>query len=803
MGDYQEREDDGLFRIGADIAAGPFNAIGKRGVRRKDGYEKVSGEAVYTRDVTLPGMLSARVLSSPYARARIIHMDTAKAQRLPGVRAVLRFDDAEVKGRRLNGSYCGPGWIYKDPAPWHMKPVHYVLGDESWYEGQPMGVAVAADTEDIAIQALKLIQIEWQELPFVLDPHAALKPDAPVLRPDAHSNLLEDPRQLLELGDVAKGFQAADTIIEFKARRRPHLWAGAEMPSVLARWRGANLEMWLHQQQPYHAKMLLAEWLNIPMSQIAVHSPYMGCSFGGRGNPADVSENGMNILATLLARKTRKPVKLLYDRRQTFFGESGDMMSAVFKVGAQKDGTITAVDIKCVFAVFMCTPGIEHFIDNTRIPNLRCEALTVDVSKGPAWWHRCEQLPNALCLTLVFDHVAAALGIDPIEVALKNDGYDGRDASHLSQYKKQHGFADRDSLKECSDAGRQAIGWEEKWHPPGTKKLPNGRMHGIAFTWDHAWDDVRGTGSAAVMIENDGTVSIIAQQTDLGVNPWTAYGQIVADELGVPLEDINFKPFTLDHGFALMSPDGSCNLCSNGYTVRKAARQAKKRLLELAAAKFGDVKPEDLDIEERRVYVKAEPARAKTIKEVTARAMPSFVSEGFWPEAPVIAWAWHCQGIFGESIATGRPRLCRQAHFMEIEVDTETGQIEIIKVVNVNDVGKAISPETVEGQMYGGTYMAVGRALTEELVWDPNTGVLLNRNLLDYKYATMNACGPIDTIYLETGLGHGPYGAVGVGEDCATVVPALISPAVYNAIGKWIDDFPITPDKVLKALGKA
>jgi len=803
MGDYQKLKHDGLFQIGADISTGRFKEIGKRGIRRLDGYEKVSGEAVYTRDVKLPGMLCARVLSSPYARAKIIHMDTTKAERLRGVRAVLRYDDAEVKGRMLNGSYCGPQWIYKDAAPWYIKPVHYVLPDEAWYEGQPIGIAVAADTEDIANEALRSVKIDWQQLPFVLDPEAALRSDAPVLRPDADSNLLQDPRQFLELGDVEKGFKEADTIIEFKARRSPHLWAGAEIPSVLTRWRGDNLEIWLHQQQPYHAKMLLAEWMKIPMSKISVHSPYMGCSFGGRGNPAEVSENGINIVASLLAGRTRKPVKLLYDRSQTFFGESGDMMVGTFKVGAQKDGTITAVDIKSKFAVFMCTPGIEHFIDNTCIPNLRCEAITADVSKGPAWWHRCEQLPNSLCLTLVFDHVAAALKLDPTEVTLKNDGYDGRDASHLARYKRKHGFPDRDSLKECIEAGKKAIDWDKKWHPPGTKRLGNGRMHGIAFTWNHAWDDVRGTGSAAVMIEQDGTVSIIAQQADLGVNPWTSYCQIVADELGVRIEDIAIKPFTLDHGFSLMSPDGSCNLCSNGYTVRKAARKARKMLLELAADKFGNVKPEDLEIADRVIYIKSDPERTKTIKEITARAVPSFVSEGFWTDAPVIAWAWHCQGIFGQSIETGRPRLCRQAHFMEIEVDTETGQIEIINVVNVNDVGKAVSPETVEGQMYGGTYMAVGRALTEEMVWDPNTGVLLNRNLLDYKYATMNDCGPIKTIFLETGLGHGPYGTVGVGEDSATVVPALIGPAVYNAIGKWIDDFPITPDKVLKALGKA
>ena len=152
---------------------------------------------------------------------------------------------------------------------------------------------------------------------------------------------------------------------------------------------------------------------------------------------------------------------------------------------------------------------------------------------------------------------------------------------------------------------------------------------------------------------------------------------------------------------------------------------------------------------------------------------------------------------------TGRPRLCRQAHFLEIEVDTETGKIEVKKLVNVNDVGKAVSPETVEGQMYGGSYMGVGRALTEEMIWDRKTGVLLNRNLLDYKYAAINDSGPIEAIYLETGLGHGPYGACGIGESTPTIVPAMFSPAVYNAIGKWIDDFPITPDKVLKALGKA
>jgi xanthine dehydrogenase molybdenum-binding subunit len=328
-------------------------------------------------------------------------------------------------------------------------------------------------------------------------------------------------------------------------------------------------------------------------------------------------------------------------------------------------------------------------------------------------------------------------------------------------------------------------------------------MHGIAFTWDHDWDDVRGTGSAAVLIQNDGSVSIIAQHSDIGLNPWTTYCQIVADELGVKYEEVEINPFDLNQGFALMSPDGSCNLGSNGYVVKKAAQKAKKMLLDLAAEKFGEgLSEDDLDVKDSIVFEKKNPDNRKPIADVVKMATPMLNAVVVWTEPPVLAWAWHTQGLWGESIETGRPRLCRQANFIEVEVDTDTGEVEVIKVVNVNDVGKAISPETVEGQMYGGTYMGLGRAFTEEMIWDPKTGVLLNRNLLDYKVATICDYPPAESVVIETGLGHGPYGSTGIGENTATMIPALLGPAVYNAIGKWVDDFPITPSKILKALGK-
>jgi CO/xanthine dehydrogenase Mo-binding subunit len=801
---YQDIRKNGTFSVGADKATISFKEIGKRGVRRHDGHDKATGRAIYTRDIILPGMVYARVMRSPYARAKILQMDTKKAAALEGVRTILRYDDPEIKGRQLNGSVIGTREIVGGDffEGYATKPVREILAREAFFEGQAVGAVVVADTAEIANEAIRMIYIEWQEYPFVLDQEEALKPDAPILRPDADSNRLENALDLMELGDIEQGFREADKIIEFKARRHAHLWAGAELPSVVAKWTGDDLELWNHVQQPYVAKRLLAEQLDLPLNRISIHSPYQGCSFGERCNPADFSINGMNVLAVLAAKKAQKTVKLLFDRGEKFYGESGDMMVSRFKVGIKEDGTITAVHLRNIFAVNMCTPGIEHFLDNTRIKNIRVDNLTADVSKAPAWWCRCEQLPNAFCLTLVFDHVAAELGMDPSEVALKNDGVEGHDMAYLSEYKVKNGFPDRDSLKECIEAGKRAIDWDNKWHRPGGRRLPDGRLHGIAFTWSHEWDDVRGMGSAAIQVESDGTVSIITQHSDIGVNPWTSYRQIVADEIGVPYEDVNIKAFNMDQGFALMSPDGSCNLVSNGFILKKAAGKAKKLLLDAAMEKMGVEGIERLDVEDGMVFDIENPENRKTIREIAYLSMPGFNAVGINTEPPVTAWSWHSQGNWGQANSTGRHRLCRQAHFIEIAVDTDTGSIDILKVVNVNDVGKAISPESVEGQMYGGSYMGVGRGVMEEMVWDEPTGVLLNRNLLDYKFATMLDLGPVDTIIVETGMGHGPYGTVGVGEDVATMMPALLGPAVFNAIGIWIDDFPITPDKILTALGK-
>lgn len=800
---YRDVKISGFYNVPADEPGIEFKNIGKRGIRRVDGAAKASGRAVYTRDVQVPGMLFARVMRSPYAHARILSLDTTRAEALPGVHTILRYDDPEIEGRTLNGSLGGPDRLAPSFSGYALKPESVILAREAWFEGQAVGAVVAAESEEIAQEALRLMKVEWEELPFIIDQVEALKPEAPVLRPGAESNRLQDFRgDLIEFGDVVVGFAEADRIIEFRAGRKPHLWAGAEMPSVLARWTGDRLELWNHVQQPYAVKMLLAEQLDIPLSRITMYTPYQGCSFGERCNPADFSINGMNTMAVLLAKQAGRPVKLLFDRAEKFYGESCDITEGSYKVGFKEDGSITAVEMTNIFAVSWSCPGIEHFIENTRIKHLRCRPIPVDVSLGPAWWDRCEHLPNALALTLVFDHVAVELGLDPTEVALINDGCEGRSMDWLSDQKVKNGFPDRDSLRECIERGKRAIDWDAKRHPPGAGKLPNGKLHGLGFTWSHEWDDARGTGSAAVWIEPDGSASIVAQHADVGVNPWTSYLQVASDELGIPLEQITIKPFDGDQIFSLMSPDGSCNLCTNAFVVRKAARKARAMLLDQATHKFPHCRPEELDVKDGFVFEIANPENRLPVARIAKLAMPMHNAVGTWTEPPLVGWAWHQAGIWGDAMDTGRPRFCRQAHFMEVEVDPETGLIEVTKVVNANDVGLAVSPESVEGQMYGGTIMGVSRGMLEEMVWDPGTGVLLNRDLLNYKVATILDCPGAETEIVETGMGHGPYGTVGIGEDVATMIPALLGPAVHNALGVWVDDFPITPQKVLKALGK-
>lgn len=789
-----------------------YNFIGRPGVRRLDGYEKASGRALYTIDIQLPGMLYAKFLTSPYPHARIKSMNTAKAEAYPGVRAVLRYDDPEIPDKLNLGG--------------HVPNYTTVFPHTAYFQGEEVGAFVAADTESIVDEALKLIEVEWEERPFVLDEQEAVKDGAPLANPELYpqSNIYNEGFFDVEKhGDVRRGFAEADVIVEFKAKRTANTWVGPERPCGIVRWNGEYPEVWLKQQHPLVSKNVIAGWFGgIPMNRIQLHCLYQGASFGGWSHCG--WNMGPYFCAALVAKRTGRPVKWIFDRREDFYGGEMDEGSYFVKVGAKKDGTITAVQGRAMmvnqwFPVF---GAFHHMGENTRIPNYDCKLDAIMVNKGPTFPVRCEQNSNALTLTLICERVAAALGMDPIEVALKNDGAEGQDMQWLNERKAKMGFPVRDSLRECVAIGKAAIEWDKKYHPPGTKRLPNGRMHGMAFTWTHEWEDSSGSSEIAIRIERrDGTANVLGMRCDIGVNAETAYCQIAADELGMKIEDVFYRPH-FDPGFFTMTPDSSTNLSVNGAAIRNAARLLKAKILDLATKPRGEtprgsfppafpgMRPEDLDIKDSVIFVKKDPSIRMSIADLVGPAggegpMCSVPEMGKGAQRssftePLFAYGWQVQqGAY----ASVRLRLCRQAHFMEVEVDDETGEVEVTKVVNVNDVGKVVSWEGCKGQQYGGSYMAVGRGRSEEVVHDPVTGVMLNGNLLDYKIATIEDIGCVDTHLVETGMGYGPYGTIGIAEDVATVVPSMIAAAVHNALGVWVESYPVTPAEVLKALGKA
>lgn len=790
-----------------------YTHIGKRGPRRLDGLPKASGKADYTMDVQLPGMLHMRFVDSPYPHAKIISMDTQEAEQLPGVHYVLRYDNPELPERASMGKVSG---LYGDPPP---------LSGIAHFEGEPIGAAVAAESEEIAEKALELIRIEWEPRPFNLDIIKAMEKDAPLSYPEMYpdsnywNNGLFD---VLTQGDMKKGFAKSEKVIEFEFVRRGHTWIGPERPCGVFQWKGDCPEVWVKQQRPHLVKKNMSTWYGgVPMNKIQLHCLYQGASFGGW---VQVPWNmGPLYCAGFVAKKTGRPVKYVFTRREDFYGGSMDGGTYRFKVGFNKDGTILAVEGTsiCENQIWPVFNPMNHLKESTRIPHLSGKCVSIWVNKGPTVPTRCEQLPTTLSLTAIFSRVASECGLDPIEVALRNDGEEGHDMAHLNKKKKKLGFAVIDSLKECVDKGKAAMDWDKKWHPPGSKKLPNGRMHGLGFTWTNEWDDSLGSSEMAIRIErNDGTASILAMGCDNGVDAENTYCRIAADELGFRLEDVHYNP-QVDTGFFRMSPDSSTNMSINGWAVRHAARILKKQILEAAVGPtaktqrgsfrpaFPDCKPEDLDIIESVIIKKSDPAERMKITDFIREAgqsgpLTSTESGGFrWAfTEPLFAYSYHVQ-VGSYNPVNPRPHMTRQAHFLEIEVDTDTGEIHIIKVVNVNDVGKAINPMSCEGQQYGGSIMGLSRGKFEEMIYDPATGVLLNGNLLDYKIATtLDVDAPIDTILVESGMGYGPYGSVGIGEDVGTVMTGLIGPAVHNAIGVWINDHPITPDKILAALGK-
>jgi CO/xanthine dehydrogenase Mo-binding subunit len=773
----------------------PENAkyIGKPGILRHDGYIKASGKALYSADKIIPGTLYARPLTSPYAHARIVSMDSKAAEALPGVRKVIRWDTPGII----------PGVIKNEASTYDL----------------PVGAMVIADSDLICNEALNLIRqnTEWEELPFSVDWDTVLDPNSPLIFPDQNpkSNLIYERK--ITFGDVEEGLQKADNILEWEKRDDIDSFMNAGSVQSLTNYDKSNntLEVIGNNQFPYQVTPIYLMMTGVPFYKIKEPDVWRAGTFGG-GSSTNLLAAQWSALASMYLDK---PVSFSYDGR--FERHAEDFGTTKITVGYNDDGTITAIK---VWNIQACE--LEDHIQKIN-KGLKCENLEITYLKAFSnigEGYACYKHGAYQCglHTEVLAHVAEELNMDPTELALINDGCYGHSMEWIKEnIKTKYGFdASRDSLKEVLAIGKEAIGWNDKWHAPGTKILPSGNYHGIGFSWQIAWhhrpDDSNARywdslerfdyGPIALRVMGNGNIKLTASLADVGINRQSTYAAIIADEVGVNIENVWIYP--ADEGtFTVRIGGGSRGLTSNSTLLIRAARKLKNQILETALyftdangkLYFESKTKEDLDIIDGEIFEIANPSNKFPLASMAAFQFVQNMNDKTNKSRELVVT--DAAPIIDPELKAYT--MCRQAYFMEVEVNPDTGRIIVNNLVVVNDVGKIISPETIRGQQLGGSYMGFGRSCTEELIWDSSTGVRLNDDLINYPAALIDDIpGKIDCYAIETGLGWAPYGMYGVAESAAAVGATLTRYAVHNAIGKWVN-LKTTPAKILKALGKA
>ncbi|MCX6028679.1 MAG: xanthine dehydrogenase family protein molybdopterin-binding subunit [Chloroflexi bacterium] len=767
---------------------------------RIDASEKTHGRAPYADDIiserTYPGLLYARVLRSPYPRARIVHLDTRAAARLPGVVALLTYQDPEVA--RLKPTNAG--WtdavdtVSYEKMMWRKFRDRRVLGDYATWAGDEVGVAVAAESEQIAEAALRLVAVEWEVLPFVLDPLAALQPGAPVIHPQiAEHNVLPPdpiggPDVFLVKGDVAAGFAAADVVLEMDTSHHNPTQGALDPWCCLAQWQDDRLTIVSNSYAADQTRMHVSQMLELPIHKVRVISKYVGGQFG-RG---DTGDQPFFLFTALLAKRAGRPVKFKHTRRDSFHDTR---QSALYhcKVGAKADGTITALHFKSigdigahadhsVFALKFAPAEIAEAA-LAPIPNIKMESYAVYTDRIPGCMMR--GVGNSqfnFIFGRMVDALAERLDMDPITLAIKNFGH-------------EWGSCPDKSLTAVLETGAERIGWREKRHKPGAGPLVEGvKQRGVGFSchpgWHAEWqEERRGQVQAKITLYPDGTVTLDAPtvETGTGSNTCNVLGCAEAlSFLGVRPEHITWvSTVDTDTGMRDCVQTDSAVAFLQSEVLAVAAQELKAKLLALAAPVLG-VMADQLTINEGRIGV---PGRTPECS--------VGVKELLWQGDLVPLSVMVSRQPAGQR--TGVPYI---ASFAEVEVDTSTGRTQVLKLIIINDCGTVMYASGAEAQQIGGQVMAIGEALTEEIVYDPVRGVPLNFNFIDYKIPTIADMPEIEPVLLEVWRGAGEYGACGIGEGTLTCTPRAIANAVYNAIGARIDDIPITPEKVLRALGR-
>jgi xanthine dehydrogenase YagR molybdenum-binding subunit len=732
---------------------GKTNVIGKARPRI-DAYERVSGAAIYPSDVLMANTLYGAVLRCPHPHAVVKKVDTKKAEAMPGVRSVISASTPEADLR----------WPYS-------KDLGAKLFDHLCrFEGEAVA-AVAAETPYQAMDALRVVEVEYEVKPFVVDERKALEPGAPAVHEGGNR---VGKKSVYERGDVEKGFADADVVLEQTYRTECEVHTPLELHGCVAHWDGDQLVIRESTQGVYAVQARVAQVLGLPLSKVRVIGHYMGGGFGSK-----LQASKYTIIASILARKTGRPVKLFLTREETYLCVGNRPPNNMkLKAGVKKDGTLTALDFSCSGTGGAYPAGGTALVDWLirdlyTCPNVRTEATDIFIHAGPARPFRAPGHPQgAWALEQMLDALAVALNMDPVDLRLKN-------IPTYSQAREGNPPYTTTGLKECLEEGARAFRWKETKQEIEDSPRDGHIRRGVGMA-SCLWVVGGGGPPSTVIVKlfSDGSVNLNMGASDIGTGTKTVMAMVVSEELGVKADMIQIEHADTGTTQYATPSGGSKTVPTEAPAVRSAAIHVKQQLLKLAGEDLG-VDPSDLRFQGDAIVSRTDGSKKIEVKQISGlKKRGVVVGVGYRGPNP--------QGKVVNPFA---------AQFCEVEVNTRTGEVRLLRFLGANESGRVMDRLTFDNQVYGGITMGVGLAMTEFRVLDRNTGKMVNKNWHDYKLPTALDVPPemfsLPIELRDTEANN--TGAKGLAEPVTIPTAAAIANAVYHATGVRVTDTPINP----------
>jgi 4-hydroxybenzoyl-CoA reductase alpha subunit len=761
-----------------------FSVIGER-VPRVDSWEKVTGQARYAADYSLPDMLWCKLVRSPYPHARIVNIDTSQAEKLPGVRGI-------VTGKDFRGWTWG--WMPKtrDEPPLAVDKVRYMAEAVA---------GVAAVDEDTAEEAADLVRVEYEELPGVFDPEEAMKDGAPKVHDYVKNNI--SVQYHWNFGDVDKAFAESYLVREdrFRTSRATHGYL--EPPAIVAYYDPTGyITVWVSKQSPYFHYRHLAACFRLPLSRVRVIQPFIGGGFGGTKNDSLAGD----FCAVMLSKITGKPVKYVESMEEELVTSRRRHSFVIYsKMGVDKDGLLKAIQHRVIAdgggytAIGPLSMYLGGFMTTLpyHLPNFKYDVYRVFTNNPIGAAMRGHGVTHTrFAAEIQMEMLAEELGIDPVEMRMRN-AIDNPKPGEIYE------TINKVTLKTCGlkqaikEAARDPL-WRDRDKMP---RKEGNISWGVGLSGTSYSGGARQMGhqacAAIIRLCEDGTVNLITGATDCGQGSDTVLCMIAAEELGIKLEDVNIK--RVDSAYTPVDPGsyGSRVTILAGQATQKAARQVKKQLLEFAAQNW-QAKPEDVEIRLSEVYLKSDPSKKMPLRQLARIACYSGTG------AVILGTGYSSYGLepldLPNGIGNNGTSYSFTAHTARVGVDMETGQITTAQFTIASDCGRLLSPIQAEGQIEGAAVQGLGQTLYEDFIMD--RGRTLNPTFLDYKMPHVLDVPDIKLIDVVTDDPDGPFGAKEASEGSIVSAPPVVVSAIHDATGIWFKELPVTPEKVIKALKK-